>query len=232
MFTIQASTALDDNNNFNLTQANDIDNSNVQIDEAQEVNPSQGNAPNAISVSSQNEVLGASNNDSVLGVSNDNDVLGRDIPVTTYTMAALKLQLESANSGDRIFLNGGTFTGPFDSITIKKNIEIYGGSSPDDHTRATLDLSQFNVLNKPRIVFSAAVTIMDVDFVNHNYSPTTGDKRGSGNIIRVTNSISMYNCSFINNTVFQKSYLIEFTDNAQGLSPLIIVNLLTIQRPF
>ena len=103
IFTIQASCALDEDNDFNLTKTNDIDTVNVQIDKVNNdisdnilVNDSQASA------SSAKEILGATNND-VLGVD-------RHFTGTTYSELRSYLQ-NSVFNGDNVFLDGKTFSG-------------------------------------------------------------------------------------------------------------------------
>ena len=231
MFTIQASCALEDDNNFNLTQTTDVDEINVQNDDVEkEFTLSQDNISSEISVSSQKEVLSASNEDKefqvsndnqVLGVSNDNDLLGRYLYVTTPTINQLRTVINSASDGDWIFLNGLTYTGSFDKIVIDKRLIICGGSSPDDTTRATLDLSQASISRNHKIqVSNSRVTFRGIDFINHYYSPTTGNEVGRAHVMSVASSVTMENCNFINNAVFQKSCIIEFTKSASGLSTI------------
>ncbi|WP_295113878.1 CARDB domain-containing protein [uncultured Methanobrevibacter sp.] len=226
IFTIQASCALENDNNFNLTQATDVKNINVQTDDVkEEITLAKDNISNVASVSSQKEVLSASNDNNnpqdsnyteILGVSNDNDVLGRYIHVTAPTLSSLRLAISSANPGDWIFLDGLTFTGEVEQITIDKRLIICGGSSPDDNTRATLDLSQVLVSGKNKFQISKnTVDFRGIDFVNFYYPPS-GSTIGRAHLMSVTSSVTMTNCNFINNTVFQKSYIIEFTTNAFG----------------
>ena len=219
MFTIQASCALEDDNNFNLTQTVDIEDNKVQIDDlGKELVVSQENVSNEVSVSSQKEVsngrevLGASD-DEELQVSNDNEVLGRPIYVTDNTLNGLKNAITSANNGDSIFLNGLTYTGSFSTLDIGKRITIYGGSSPNDDTRATIDTSKFNYAkNSNRFLISTyPVTLIGINFVNHPVSPTTGNEVYRGHFLRVMSGLTMKNCDFINIGVFQKSYLIDFS---------------------
>ena len=137
MFTIQASCALENDNDFNLTQTTDVntvdDNviSNQVNDVKDELNDS-ADIKNRISVSSKS---------SVLGVSNENNVLGNS---SNYkNMSDLQIILQNAQPGQNIFLNGSTYVGKFNPIVIKNNINIYGGHNTTDGIKATLDLSEF-----------------------------------------------------------------------------------------
>ena len=219
IFTVQASCALDDDNDFNLTLTNDIDTVNVQIDDVNSeisdgdltVNESEI-ISNKSSVNSQNNVLSASN---------DNELLGQNRYATVATMDALRTLLGSAKSGDNIFLNGLTFTGPFSQFIVNADVNIYGGSDVDDTAKATLDFSEYiNSGSKTRIVFKGNTNIYGVNFVNHYVSPTTGNELYRGHIMTSSNALSLYNCSFINNSVFQKSCIIEYNNGGTGLSTI------------
>ena len=115
MFTIQASCALENDNDFNLTQTNDINTVNNQIvddnvitnqvnDVKSELNDSADIKKN-VSVSSKSSVLGASNENNVLGNSSNNK-----------KMSDLQIILMNAQPGQNIFLNGSTYGGPFSTI--------------------------------------------------------------------------------------------------------------------
>ena len=212
MFTIQASCALENDNDFNLTQTTDVNTFNDKIVDdissnqfKDELLNDSADITSNISVSSENDVLGASS---------ENDVLGaKIINVTSGSMSDLRTKLLDARNGDTIFLNGLTFEGPFYMIQLKYNVNIYGGSYIGDTKRATLDFSQFIYTDKGqnRLDFQAKTLISGVNFVNHYYSATTTDESGRGHMISIKNSASIYNCSFINNTVFQKSYVVHIS---------------------
>ncbi|WP_292883231.1 hypothetical protein, partial [Methanobrevibacter sp. UBA188] len=220
MFTIQASCALENDNDFNLTQTTDVNTVNNQIvddnvisnqvnDVKDELNDS-ADIKNRISVSSKS---------SVLGVSNENNVLGNS---SNYkNMSDLRTILQNAQPGQNIFLNGSTYVGKFNPILIKNNINIYGGHNTTDGIKATLDLSEFQcssqTSNTPRLQFKNICKITGVNFVNYNF---TSDNivpgaiiPERGNIITLRAPCSFYNCTFANNTIYQKSYVIEYSNN-------------------
>ena len=220
IFTVQASCALDEDNDFNLTQTNDIDTVNVQIDnevdsnildEGDLVENESKTLSTKASVSSENGVLKASN---------DNEVLGANRYATDNTISYLTSLFNSARAGDNIFLNGLTFTGSFTTISVNKALNIYGGSYIGDTQTATIDFSQCIPTKNARIKFSGITNIYGVNFVNHYYSSTTGDESGRGNLMTSSNALSLYNCSFINNSVFQKSCIIEYNNGGTGLSTI------------
>ena len=95
IFTIQASCALDDDNNFNITQSDvqfsDIDNievSNVNADDNSSDNDiNEINDSDVILVDSSSAI--ASESKSILGISNDNDLLGANKPWNQWTAGTL-----------------------------------------------------------------------------------------------------------------------------------------------
>ncbi|MDO5859145.1 right-handed parallel beta-helix repeat-containing protein [Methanobrevibacter sp.] len=204
IFAIQASCALDDDNDFNLTQTTDIGDNDVQIDSVDEVILDDNEiASENISESSQNDVLGIS----------DEDVLGRNVYVTDGSYATLRSALmNNVNNGDNVFLNGLTFSGaPSGSIIIKKNVNIYGGSSIDDPTPAVFDLSQFtnNVVLQTDTNGCTDFSINNIVFKNYYnkacaYMITAGMTKSY-----MTRSI-INNCTFINNTVSNTGSVIRF----------------------
>ena len=228
MFTIQASCALENDNDFNLTQTTDVNTVNNQIvddnvitnqvnDVKKELNDSADITKN-VSVSSKSSVLGASN---------ENNVLGRDWTPSTNTMKALRELLTNPNlqNGDNVFLNGLTYKGEFEYFTIKKSINIYGGNSIDSSMKATLDLSQFILppatnqhKNKPRFNFEKTCKITGVNFANYYATSDNIDPDAiipeRGNLISLKAPTSFYNCTFENNTVYQKSYIISYDGGA------------------
>ena len=225
MFTIQASCALENDNDFNLTQTTDVNTVNNQIvddkvitnqvnDVKKELNDSADITKN-VSVSSKSSVLGASN---------ENNVLGRDWTPSGNTMQELASILSNAASGDNVFLQGKTFTGDFGLISIPNGINIYGGNKPDDGIKATLDLSKFqcssSTSNKPRFQFWNTCKITGVNFVNYNFTSDNivpgANIPERGQIITLKAPTSFYNCTFENNTVYQKSYIISYEGGSGG----------------
>ena len=209
--TIQASCALENDNDFNLTQTTDVNTVNNQIvddnvisnqvnDVKDELNDS-ADIKNSISVSSKSSVLGASNENNVLGNSSNNK-----------KMSDLQIILMNAQPGQNIFLNGSTYDGSFGPINIKQGVNIYGGRNTTDGIKATLDFSGFNNASGSRISFGAGCKITGVNFVNQYFydSRTSGSFPGKGNMITAGKGVSFYNCTFANNTVYMKAYIINF----------------------
>ena len=225
MFTIQASCALENDNDFNLTQTTDVNTVNNQIvddnvisnqvnDVKDELNDS-ADIKNSISVSSKSSVLGASNENNVLGNSSNTK------PMTDF------INLVSNAGGKTIFLNGSTYGGSFSSsISIPKDVTIYGGYNTTDGIKATLDLSGYQIPSTqsgdiPRIKFSSNSIINGVNFVNHYfYSNDTKGKNlpGRGHVISASGAVSFYNCTFANNTVYMKCYIINYNGNSNGVT--------------
>ena len=221
MFTIQASCALENDNDFNLTQTNDVNTVNNQIvdnvisnqvnDVKDELNDS-ADIKNSISVSSKSSVLGASNENNVLGNSSNNK-----------KMSDLQIILQNAQPGQNIFLNGSTYGGPFSKLSIPGGVTIYGGYNPTDGIKATFDFSEYDHLkyeeDTPRINIGANSKIIGVNFVNHYFysNKTSNPVRGRGHLLAVNAAVSFYNCTFANNTVYMKSYIINYNSkNSNG----------------
>ena len=163
MFTIQASCALENDNDFNLTQTTDVNTVNNQIVDDNVISNQVNDVKSELNDSADiTKNVSVSSKSSVLGVSNENNVLGDNWIPSGNSMRDLisVLTNDKLKDGDNVFLNGWTYTGEFEYFTIKKSINIYGGNSIDSSMKATLDLSQFILppatiqhKNKPRFNF-------------------------------------------------------------------------------
>jgi hypothetical protein len=208
IFTIQASCALESDNDFNLTQTNHVNTVNVQIDDVEnELSVSSDNITDSVSVSSK-EVLGATN-ENVLGATEHH--LGDG---ATFAQLRSLLTNNGLKDGDTVFLDRNTFSGVYTNyIQCNKNVNIYGGTSVDDPTPAIFDLSKFT--NK--VVFqtlrssSAActnVSLNNIVFMNYYNIECSYMITGGMQASRMERFV-VNNCTFINNTVKNTGSLIR-----------------------
>ena len=202
IFTIQASFALEEDNDFNLTKTNDVNTVNVQIDKNRSDNIIVNDSK--VAVNSTNNVLGATNQ----------DVLGTDRHASQegiYTYAQLNTFLRNARNGDNVFLDGITFSGTGSSIiNIQRSINIYGGSTIDDPTPAILDLSQFtgNILIQAQ---GSAIDVSMNNIVFKNFNrPESNYLIACGMWSSYMGAIVINNCTFINNTVAPGGVIVRY----------------------
>ena len=185
IFTIQASTAFEDDNNYNLTEITDID-SQIDFNTSIETTES-NNEANLVSVSNENVLAAA-----------DSDVLGRNIYVTQNTLYSLRSTLINANSGDNIFLNGLTFTGSASTAWVSRSdIHIYGGSFIGDTNKATIDLSSFSE-NSPVWRLQGDSSVEGVIFKNY-VRPNSYALLAFGSESNHMANERVINCEFIDN---------------------------------
>ena len=89
MFTIQASCALENDNDFNLTQTTDVNTVNNQIVDDNVISNQVNDVKDELNDSADiTKNVNVSSKSSVLGVSNENNVLGRDHSPSDITIQA------------------------------------------------------------------------------------------------------------------------------------------------
>ena len=164
--------------------------------------------------------VSVSSKSSVLGASNENNVLGANHNISSNKIQDLIDCICNAGAGDNIFLQNKTYSGNFIPITNKnlldnlKGVNIYGGFDTTDNLKATLDFKDLEVTSgtPSRITFGANSKITGVNFINHYFysNVTTGNPTGRGHLIATKGAVSFYNCTFANNTVYMKSYIINY----------------------
>ena len=100
-------------------------------------------------------------------------------------------KIDEAINGSTIYLDGNIYLGNGNSIEIKKNITIIGGSESNPNQYATLDAQGFSsimqVYNKTNVVLKS------IKFIN-------GKSDGAGAAINAQSNLTIEDCHFINNT--------------------------------
>ena len=212
LFSIQAATALEEDNNLTLTHTSDtniqtVDNTKDLVDS---VDSKTTDMPEIVSDSSNNQNLS-------LNKAESNDILGAtDYNVDDYgitTLEDLRTFVSSLSGPSNIFLQGKTFTGDITrTIVVDQEVHFYGGSSISDPTRATFDLSKFKLAGDFMFVSNTVGSLNGINFVNAN---RTNDNSSFINksfvgksIVLLGNDYNYYvinytvnNCSFLNNSL-------------------------------
>ena len=204
LFSIQAATALEEDNNLTLTHTSDTDIQTVDNtkDLVDSVNSNTTVVPEIVSDSSNNHNLS-------LNKAGSNDILGAtDYYVNNEgitTLEELRIFISNLTGPSNIFLQGKTFTGDItEAIVVKSEIHFYGGNSITDPTRATFDLSQFKAGDNFINVTHTDGSISGVNFINANRTGDLSSFKGKSLMLigspegGVKNYV-VSNCTFKNN---------------------------------
>ena len=204
LFSIQAATALEEDNNLTLTHTSDTDIQTVDNtkDLVDSVNSNTTVVPEIVSDSSNNHNLS-------LNKAGSNDILGAtDYYVNNEgitTLEQLRIFISNLTGPSNIFLQGKTFTGDItEAIVVKSEIHFYGGNSITDPTRATFDLSQFKAGDNFINVTHTDGSISGVNFINANRTGDLSSFKGKSLMLigspegGVKNYV-VSNCTFKNN---------------------------------
>ena len=135
--------------------------------------------------------IGPDSSNNVVGAGNDNFIVKTNHTVSGNSFKNIQDAIDNANSGDVIFLQGGSFIGSGAQINVNKdNITIVGGSTFDDGKYVTLDAQK-----KSRIMYVSGsnVIIQGVIFTNGH---------GNGDDVGAMWGGSAVNCTFKNNYGF------------------------------
>ena len=118
------------------------------------------------------------------------EVLGDEINVTGDSFQDISQAIGNAKDGDTIYLQGKTYKGNGEKITVNKELTIIGGFKQGDGEYATLDAQKLNNIfwiEKP-------VTLYGIKFINGYL----GDK-DAGGAIYVNSDCTLIDCIFNNN---------------------------------
>lgn len=160
----------------NLTFEQSVSN-NISID-SESTNPSDNMLEGHNRVSSCVE-------DSLLMEDSDNHCLKSDIHISGNTFNDIQTAINNANAGDIIFLNGNTYYGSGNEISISKQITLVGGSSLNDNNLAKLDAKS---LSRIFIITGGKVVISGISFINGYHKTYSGAIEWNGNDGFLSNS--------------------------------------------
>ena len=204
LFSIQAATALEEDNNLTLTHTSDTDIQTVDNtkDLVDSVDSKTTDMPEIVSDSSNNQNLS-------LNKAESNDILGAtDYYVNNTSLEELRIFISGLTGPSNIFLQGNTFTGDItEAIVVKSEIHFYGGNSITDPTRATFDLSQFKAGDNFINVTHTDGSISGVNFINANRTGDLSSFRGKSLMLIGSGSQDGVNNYVVSNCTFKNNFL-------------------------
>ena len=147
------------------TQINEIENSTAGTDTSfgqEQSFTSESNMVSPKSTDSQSKNVKKTNFKNDILTATNQDLL-TDVTLNGGSFEDIQSAINTANVGDTIYLNGGTYTGSGAQITVNKQINIYGGTQDDLNLPATLNAQESSRIFK---ITAPNVNISSIIFTN------------------------------------------------------------------